>query len=221
MISDGRTFHRPELSEFDSDEISDSDEDAIEKPPKSPQCIDMRKKRNASPSKANSLNKKRKPVKETWIDREEDIEIPPTPSYKRVGKDKKVVDVQIKPTKPIQKRNSLNTTTDEVEIGGDTDSGLLDVVVDRENRYEKRGEIIRYLQRLVIRGPGGSCYGVGMRPDCKQDLKKKKVGGAPKPGDVGFMKLGLATGGSSVHDGDEVQEIRYDWCSWNSGGYLI
>ena len=41
--------------------------------------------------------------------------------------------------------------------------------------------------------------------------------GAPKPGDVGFMKLGVVTGGGSIHDGDEVQEIRYDWCNWNSG----
>ena len=93
MMSNGRAFQRPDLSEFDSDEISDSDEDTSEKPPKSPQCIDMRKKRNASPAKSNSISKKRKPVKETWIDRNEDIEIPPTPSYKRVAKDKKVVDV--------------------------------------------------------------------------------------------------------------------------------
>ena len=94
--------------------------------------------------------------------------------------------------------------------------GLLDVVIERD-RYEKRGEIVKNLQRLVVRGPGGACYGVGMRPDVKQDMKRKKVDGAPKPGDVGFMKLGVVTGGGSIHDGDEVQEIRYDWCNWNSG----
>ena len=84
-------------------------------------------------------------------------------------------------------------------------------------RYEKIEEIVKNLQRLVVRGPGGACYGVGMRPDVKQDLKKRKVDGAPKPGDVDFMKLGVVTGGGSIHDGDEVQEIRYDWCNWNSG----
>ena len=129
-------------------------------------------------------------------DEDEDIEIPSTPSYTKrsVKEGKKMMETHPKPPKtPPQKKHSTmlvyslqkNTRLEVIltqvnmidypviiyfwDISSKSFIGLLDVVIERD-RYEKRGEIVKNLQRLVVRGPGGACYGVGMRPDVKLEV---------------------------------------------------
>ena len=64
--------------------------------------------------------------------------------------------------------------------------------------------------------------GVGPKPVAVPDTKTKgKNGGkgGPQPGDVGFFKLGLLSTPQTYNDGTRVINVKYDYCSFNSGRF--
>ena len=129
----GDNSQSQENSVSDSDIGSSESEDEVEElSPKIPQTpsTSTRKKRGVSP--LTNHRKRSKTGKEERSDEDEDIEIPSTPSYtKRTVKEgKKMMETHPKlPKTPPQKKTQHNATvqsTEEHEVGGDTDSGEYD-----------------------------------------------------------------------------------------------
>ena len=121
----------------------------------------------------------------------------------------------------------------------DSDSDSFDVVNDEDiGGYNPIGEINPNTRRIVVKGSNKSYYGVGPKPVATCDTKSRgKVSAkGPSPGDIGkyyflvlkmlitrtiyvlgFFKLTLLNSPMAYNDGERSVQVKYDYCSFNSG----